>query len=184
MVGIASPEERAHAYPHELSGGMLQRVMIAMAMASEPKLLIADEPTTALDVTIQAQILELIRSLASRFDMATMLITHDMGVIAAMADRVLVMYAGQVVEEGKVAEVFHAPQHPYTKLLLECVPTVGAKRDVLPAIEGIAPAIGAFPRACRFHPRCPERMDRCETEAPGLLESDASRARCWLADSE
>jgi len=178
MVGIPAPEERARSYPHELSGGMRQRVMIAMAMASNPKLLIADEPTTALDVTIQAQILKLMREIRSRFDTSILLITHDMGVVASMADRVLVMYAGQIIEEGAAEAIFNEPRHPYTKRLLACAPTTRERAGRLPVIEGTAPRPDAYPTGCRFHPRCPEAFERCSVEPPPLKDG----ARCWLLE--
>ncbi|MBM3523659.1 MAG: ABC transporter ATP-binding protein, partial [Alphaproteobacteria bacterium] len=154
-VGIAAPEQRVDAYPHQLSGGMRQRVMIAMAIACEPQLLIADEPTTALDVTIQAQILTLIRTLRATRGMGVLLITHDLGVVAGMADRVVVMYAGQVVEEAPVADLFARPRHPYTRMLLRAVPRVARKLERLATIAGTTPPASRFPAGCRFHPRCP-----------------------------
>lgn len=177
LVGIPAARERARSYPHEISGGMRQRVMIAIAMACRPKLLIADEPTTALDVTIQAQILSLMRELGSRFGTAILLVSHDMGVIASMADRVLVMYAGGIVESGDVARIFSDPRHPYTRLLLGSVPRAGERRERLQAISGAAPSPWAYPPGCRFHPRCPERFDRCDVEAPPL----EGGARCFLS---
>ncbi len=188
LVGIPSAELRVNDYPHQLSGGMRQRIMIAMAMACQPKLLIADEPTTALDVTIQAQILKLMHDLRRRFDTAILMITHDMGVIAKMADRVIVMYAGQIVEEAPVAELFAAPRHPYTRLLLRSIPRVHAKRDRLEVIAGATPAPANFPTGCRFHPRCPDATDQCRGAMPVLESRDSSarvggaRVRCWRAD--
>ena len=181
-VGIADRERRLASYPHELSGGMRQRVMIAMAMACRPQLLIADEPTTALDVTVQAQILELLRGLRANSGTAIMLITHDMGVVAEMADRVVVMYAGQIVEEAPVGRLFAAPAHPYTTLLLKSIPPTGAKRQVLFAIPGAPPAPGAMPAGCRFHPRCPFAVPQCR-QAPPQLEAAAGggSVRCWRA---
>ena len=182
-VGIPSPEQRVDDYPHQLSGGMRQRVMIAMAIACQPKLLIADEPTTALDVTIQAQILRLIRRLRDDTGMGVLLITHDLGVIAGMADRVVVMYAGQVMEEARVRDLFARARHPYTRLLLKSVPRVGQKLSRLHQIKGTAPPPTAFPAACRFHPRCPDAIGRCRTEAPPLTTApDGRRVRCWRSD--
>jgi oligopeptide/dipeptide ABC transporter ATP-binding protein len=180
LVGIPDPSERARAYPHELSGGMRQRVMIAMAMAARPKVLIADEPTTALDVTIQAQILDLMRELRDRFGTAIVLVSHDMGVIASMADRVLVLYAGRLVEEGPVERVFLAPRHPYTSLLLRSVPRLDRRLERLESIPGRAPSPAAYPPGCRFHPRCPEALERCAREAPPLERAGAEKWRCWL----
>jgi oligopeptide/dipeptide ABC transporter ATP-binding protein len=179
-VGIASAAERADAYPHQLSGGMRQRVMIAMAMACEPRLLIADEPTTALDVTIQAQILELMRRIRREAGTAILLITHDMGVIARMADRVVVVYAGQIVEDAPLRALFERPAHPYTRLLLDAVPTTRRKSDRLPIIPGALPAPGRLPGGCRFHPRCPMTIDECRSTAPqevALGEGDLSGSR-------
>ncbi len=182
-VGIPSPETRVDDYPHQLSGGMRQRVMIAMAIACQPQLLIADEPTTALDVTIQAQILRLIRRLRDNTGMGVLLITHDLGVIAGMADRVVVMYAGQVMEEARVRDLFAQPRHPYTRLLLKSIPRVGQKLQRLHQIRGTAPPPSAFPSGCRFHPRCPDAIDRCRAEAPLLTTTpDGRGVRCWRAD--
>ncbi len=182
-VGISAAERRVDDYPHQLSGGMRQRVMIAMAIACEPKLLIADEPTTALDVTIQAQILSLIRELRQLRGMGVLLITHDLGVVAGMADRVVVMYAGQVMEEAAVRELYARPRHPYTRLLLRAVPRVAAKLDRLVQIAGGTPPPTRLPAGCRFHPRCPDAIDRCRVEAPPLTTSpDGRRVRCWRAD--
>jgi oligopeptide/dipeptide ABC transporter ATP-binding protein len=180
QVGIADPERRAETYPHQLSGGMRQRVMIAMALACEPKLLIADEPTTALDVTIQAQILALLRDLRARTGAAILLITHDLGVIAETVDRVLVMYAGEIVEEAPVERLFAAPAHPYTRLLLRSIPSVEAKRSSLDAIAGAPPSPARFPSGCRFHPRCPLRIDTCAEKAPPRERaSGGGIVRCW-----
>ena len=193
LVGIPDPEERVDHYPHQMSGGMRQRVMIAMALVCHPKLLIADEPTTALDVTIQAQILELLERLQAELGMAVMLITHDLGVVAGTADRVVVMYAGQVVEQAPTVELFAHPVHPYTEGLLAAVPRLDAPslslrtggRDRLHSIPGQVPAATAWPDGCRFHPRCPYAWDRCRAEEPPLLDAsqgDAGThtARCWL----
>lgn len=183
LVGIPSAELRVNDYPHQLSGGMRQRIMIAMAMACQPKLLIADEPTTALDVTIQAQILKLMHDLRRQFDTAILMITHDMGVIAKMADRVIVMYAGQIVEEAPVAALFAAPRHPYTRLLLRSIPRVHEKRERLEVIGGATPAPSNFPSGCRFHPRCPDATDQCRGAMPVLEARDGrARVRCWRAD--
>jgi peptide/nickel transport system ATP-binding protein len=176
-VGIGERERRAAQYPHQLSGGMRQRVVIAMAMACRPKLLLADEPTTALDVTIQAQILELLRELRDTSQTALMLITHDMGVIAEMADRVVVMYAGQIVEEAPVERLFAAPAHPYTRLLLQSIPPTRTKRRRLHAIPGSAPSAAQAPSGCRFHPRCPFAVDKCRSAPPLLVDG----VRCWRA---
>ncbi|HXY29187.1 MAG TPA: ABC transporter ATP-binding protein [Gemmatimonadaceae bacterium] len=181
-VGIPAPEERAHDYPHQLSGGMRQRVMIAMALMMKPALLIADEPTTALDVTIQAQILELLAELRERVGMSVLLITHDLGVIAEQASRVIVMYAGEVVEEAPVRDLFAAPLHPYTEGLLAAVPRLGGGRGRLAVIPGTVPAPTAWPAGCRFHERCPYAWDRCATEHPPLYQiATGHSARCHLA---
>ena len=167
-VRIPSPERRFEEYPHQLSGGMRQRVMIAMALACRPRLLIADEPTTALDVTVQAQILDLLRELQAETGMAMVLITHDLGVVAEMADEVAVMYAGRVVERGGVADLFDDPQHPYTVGLLGSIPRLSEERDRLLSIEGSVPPPFALPRGCRFHPRCPFTAPVCTSEEPAL----------------
>ncbi len=181
QVGIPDPAARARQYPHELSGGMRQRVMIAMALILEPALVIADEPTTALDVTIQAQILELLRDLRDRTGMALLLITHDLGVVAEMASRVLVMYAGEVVEEAPVALLFDAPGHPYTEGLLAAVPTLDSTRERLHTIPGTVPAATAWPAGCRFRDRCAHAWERCTTEPPALAQlGPAHRVRCHL----
>jgi len=183
-VGIPSPERRVDDYPHQLSGGMRQRVMIAIALACSPKLLIADEPTTALDVTIQAQILALMRKLRDETGAAILMITHDLGVVAQMADRVVVMYAGQVVEEGSVTELFARPRHPYTRLLMRSIPLARKKLKRLEVIAGTTPSPASFPEGCRFNPRCPDATDRCRTE-PQLLRrfADGRQARCWRAEA-
>ena len=181
-VRIPSPERRARDYPHQLSGGMRQRVMIAMALACNPQLLIADEPTTALDVTIQAQILELMRLLRAELGTAIILITHDLGVIAELADDVLVMYAGQVIERCAAARLFSEPQHPYTVGLLGSIPRLHLEQSRLSAIEGIVPDAAAFPQGCRFHPRCPFAVDQCRSEIPVLKEVKTNHyAACWRA---
>jgi oligopeptide/dipeptide ABC transporter ATP-binding protein len=182
LVGIPDATSRIHDYPHQLSGGMRQRVMIAIAMACQPRLLIADEPTTALDVTIQAQILDLVQGLQSRFGTGVLIITHDMGVIARMAARVVVMYAGRIVEEAPARDLFRDPLHPYTRLLLRSIPRVREKRPRLLAITGTTPAPAAFPPGCRFHPRCPDAIARCRAEVPPLAAYGAlRRAGCWRA---
>ncbi len=178
-VGIPSASSRVDDYPHMLSGGMRQRVMIAIAMACTPALLLADEPTTALDVTIQAQILDLMRDLRAAQGAAIVLITHDMGVIARMADRVVVMYAGEIVEFAPLAELFERPAHPYAHLLMAAMPTVRHKLTTLPAIPGSMPAPGSLPSGCRFHPRCPMAIDVCRATEPILSPVGAARAaRC------
>ncbi len=182
QVGIPDPARRLGDYPHQLSGGMCQRVMIAMALCCEPRLLIADEPTTALDVTIQAQILDLVRRLQRELGMAILFITHDLGVVAELADRVAVMYAGQVVEQAATRELFARPRHPYTRGLMECLPRPG-NLGRLPAIEGIVPHPGQMPAGCRFHPRCPLAMEQCRREAPAL-GGGAHPAACFLAPAD
>ncbi|HEX5004990.1 MAG TPA: ABC transporter ATP-binding protein [Gemmatimonadales bacterium] len=184
-VGIPDPEERLDSYPHQLSGGMRQRVMIAIALASEPELLIADEPTTALDVTVQAQILELLDRLRAARGMAILLITHDLGIVAGRADRVAVMYAGRLVEEATTAELFAHPSHPYTRGLLASVPRISGPVTRLTPIAGTVPPPTAWPAGCRFHPRCPAVLPRCPTDdPPALAVSGAThRMRCWLAEA-
>jgi len=182
-VGIPSATERLNDYPHQLSGGQRQRVMIAMSLACRPKLLIADEPTTALDVTIQAQVLDLLMDLRDELGMAIMIITHNMGVIAEVADRVLVMYAGRIVEQSPVADLFDAPQHPYTKGLLACVPTLQQDRHRLIAIPGSLPEPARRPPGCRFAPRCSYRIEACRTAIPPLVMQREDRAvACIRAD--
>jgi oligopeptide/dipeptide ABC transporter ATP-binding protein len=181
-VRIPSPERRALDFPHQLSGGMRQRVMIAMALACNPRLLIADEPTTALDVTIQAQILELMRTLRAELGTAIILITHDLGVIAELADDVLVMYAGKVIERCAAQRLFSQPQHPYTVGLLGSIPRLHLEQERLSAIEGFVPDAAALPAGCRFHPRCPFAIDRCKKEVPPLGEVALGHyAACWRA---
>ena len=179
-VGIPAPERRIEHYPHQFSGGMRQRVVIALALAANPKLIIADEPTTALDVSIQAQIIALLKRLCRDHGTAVMLITHDMGVIAETADRVAVMYAGHIVEIGPVADVIHRPQHPYTRGLMGSIPSVVDERSALAQIDGTMPRLWAIPAGCAFHPRCPYAFDRCRRERPELLAAGATRAACWL----
>ncbi len=182
-VGIASPERRFHEYPHQMSGGMRQRVMIAIALSCNPSLLIADEPTTALDVTIQAQILELMNELKRKFGTAIMFITHDLGVIAEIARRVIVMYAGRIVEQAPVADIFETPCHPYTLGLLGSIPSDRAIREKsrLTEIKGMVPALTDMPSGCPFHPRCPRKMDICAEKTPGLFTPASGRqVACWL----
>src|SRR5450432_1983357 len=180
LVNIPNPGKRVHDYPHQFSGGMRQRVMIAMALACKPKLLIADEPTTALDVTIQAQILDLMRTLREETGTAIVLITHDLGVVAELADDVLVMYAGRVVERATVAALFAEPQHPYTIGLLGSIPRLDIEQDRLAAIEGQVPNPLAPVSGCRFHPRCPFAIDRCRNEEPPVVDvGGGHEAACW-----
>jgi oligopeptide/dipeptide ABC transporter ATP-binding protein len=185
MVGIPEPEKRAHAYPHELSGGQAQRVMIAMALACIPELLIADEPTTALDVTIQAQILDLMRDLQSKMDTSIILITHDLGVVAEMVDRVAVMYAGRIVEQTDVKTLFSDPKHPYTQGLIASVPVMGVVQEALATIPGSVPNLIDLPPGCKFAPRCMARVENnlqiCTEEEPQLKSvAPAHTVRCWL----
>jgi len=185
MVQIPSPEKRVHEYPHQLSGGMQQRAMIAMALSCNPEILIADEPSTALDVTIQAQIIDLMMQLKKDFDAAIMLITHDLGVIAEIAQRIVVMYAGKVVEEGQILAIFEDPRHPYTRGLLKSIPKLGERsrygRQRLKEIAGIVPSLYELPPGCSFYPRCPEAMAICQEKAPELTElGGGHRVRCWL----
>jgi oligopeptide/dipeptide ABC transporter ATP-binding protein len=183
LVGIPEPESRVDNYPHQLSGGQRQRVMIAMALSCEPELLIADEPTTALDVTIQAQILDLLAQLRQRLGMAMVLITHDLGVVREVCDRVIVMYAGQVVEEGSVAEIFESPRHPYTEGLLRSIPRLGHRTDRLATIPGTVPSPTQWPVGCRFHTRCPYGWNLCVDQAPPLFPAGPGRhSRCWLEE--
>jgi peptide/nickel transport system ATP-binding protein len=183
-VGIPAPERRIDHYPHQFSGGMRQRVVIALALCAEPRLVIADEPTTALDVSIQAQIIALLRRLARERGTAVMLVTHDMGVIAETADRVAVMYAGRIAEIGPVQRVIHDPQHPYTAGLMGSIPSVGSGLERLPQIEGSMPRLDAIPAGCAFNPRCPRAFDRCRSERPGLLQANGTLAACWLHSPE
>ena len=185
LVGIPDPDRRVDDYPHALSGGMAQRVMIAMALACDPSLLIADEPTTALDVTIQAEILDLLADLKERLGMAMIFVSHDLGVVSEIADRVIVMYGGQVVESGRTSDVFDQPLHPYTEGLLRSIPRVTARTPRLAVIPGSVPSPIAWPSGCRFHPRCPYRWARCEVETPPLFEIERGEkrmSRCWLED--
>lgn len=181
LVGIPSPEARLTSYPHQFSGGMRQRVMIAMALACNPKLLIADEPTTALDVTIQAQILELLKKLQAKLGMAVIFISHDLGAIAALCSRVLVMYAGKIVEAGTAKDIFHNPQHPYTKGLLASVPRLDAAKQKLTIIKGQPPDLLKPPSGCAFHPRCPYAMQVCPEALPAATQlTPAHSVTCWL----
>jgi peptide/nickel transport system ATP-binding protein len=179
-VGISAPKRRIDHYPHQFSGGMRQRVVIALALAAKPKLIIADEPTTALDVSIQAQIIALLKRLCRDHGTAVMLITHDMGVIAETADRVAVMYAGRIVEIGPVADVIHQPRHPYTRGLMGSIPSIVDERDQLAQIDGAMPRLTAIPAGCPFHPRCAYAFDRCRVERPELMSAATSLAACWL----
>ena len=180
-VGIPQPASFANRFPHELSGGMRQRVVIALAIALSPVFLVADEPTTALDVSIQAQILDLIKSLQNKMKMATMLITHDLGVVAGMCRRVLVMYAGQVVETGATADLFSVPKHPYTEALLDSIPKLEQDKEFLETINGMVPHPQRMPAGCRFAPRCQKAMAQCHREEPGVYSfSDQASVKCWL----
>ena len=187
LVGIPSPEKRVKQYPHELSGGMRQRVMIAMALACDPEILIADEPTTALDVTIQAQILELIKDLQNRLGMSVIMITHDLGVVAETCDYVAVMYAGQVVEYSDVRSLFKNPKHPYTLGLLNSLPRHDIEQEKLIPIKGMVPSPHEMPVGCRFAPRCPVATELCHNKQPLLLntnDSNAEQIRCWMFSDE
>lgn len=184
LVGIPNPDKRYYEYPHQMSGGMRQRVMIAMALSCNPKLLIADEPTTALDVTIQAQILDLIGRLKDQVGMSILLITHDLGVVAEMAQRIVVMYAGQVVEEAACEDLFENPLHPYTEGLLKSIPKLEGEKGRLHVIEGTVPNPLDLPPGCRFNPRCPEAAEICREKSPALLEmANGRRVRCFLRGS-
>ncbi|MBU1359699.1 MAG: ABC transporter ATP-binding protein [Gammaproteobacteria bacterium] len=182
-TGIPGAEQRIDHYPHQFSGGMRQRVVIALALAAEPKLIVADEPTTALDVSIQAQIIQLLKKVCKDRGAAVMLVTHDMGVIAETCDRVAVMYAGRVVEIGPVHEVIHQPAHPYTSGLMAAIPDMTRDRERLDQIDGAMPRLNAIPSGCAYNPRCPRRFDRCVVERPELLDAGATRAACWLHDA-
>jgi oligopeptide/dipeptide ABC transporter ATP-binding protein len=180
-VRIPSPAARLRAFPHQLSGGMRQRVVGAMAIAAPPRLLIADEPTTSLDLTIQAQYLGLLEELQQQHRFAMIFVTHDLGIVARICDRVAVMYGGRIVEIGPVRRIFKSPAHPYTKALLDAIPRLGARRDLLTTIEGQPPDLVRMPSGCAFAPRCPDVMDRCRVEAPPSTDVDAGHAtRCWL----
>jgi oligopeptide transport system ATP-binding protein len=184
-VGIPEPEKRVRAYPHQFSGGMRQRAMIAMGLTTAPAVLIADEPTTALDVTIQAQILELLKKVNQESGTATILITHNLGVVAGMCERLMVMYAGRVVESGPTEDVFANPRHPYTRALLRSIPRLDAEaHEPLPAIEGLPPDLTDLPGGCAFHPRCAFRVARCVEETPALLPvGSTQRAACWVTQA-
>lgn len=184
MVGFSRAKALIDDYPHRLSGGMRQRVMIAIAMSCNPKLLIADEPTTALDVTIQAQILDLMKELSKKYDTSILLITHDLGVVSEVADRVVVMYCGQVVEEASVDDLFEEPMHPYTIGLMGSIPSLDGDLDRLYSIEGTVPPPEHFPTGCRFSPRCPHVFDRCRNEAPALRKIGSRSVRCFLHDEK
>lgn len=179
-VGIPAPESRIDAYPHQFSGGMRQRVVIALALAGEPDLVIADEPTTALDVSVQAQIIQLLKRLCAQRGMAIMLITHDMGVIAETADRVAVLYAGRIAEVGTTRELVHNPQHPYTSGLMSSIPSMEGEEERLVQIPGSMPRLTAIPNGCAFHPRCSRSFDKCQVERPDEFVVDQSRVACWL----
>jgi peptide/nickel transport system ATP-binding protein len=182
-TGIPAAEARIDMYPHQFSGGMRQRVVIALALAAEPKLIVADEPTTALDVSIQAQIISLLKRLCKEHGAAVMLVTHDMGVIAETCDRVAVMYAGRIAEVGPVGAVIHQPQHPYTVGLMGSIPAMDEDRERLLQIDGAMPRLNAIPAGCAFNPRCPQAFDRCRVERPSLMPAGATRAACWLHDT-
>ena len=179
-TGIPAAEQRIDHHPHQFSGGMRQRVVIALALAAEPKLIVADEPTTALDVSIQAQIITLLKRICRERGAAVMLITHDMGVIAETCDRVAVMYAGRVAEIGPVHDVIHRPAHPYTAGLMACIPDMTQDRERLHQIDGAMPRLNAIPAGCAFHPRCDRAFDRCHAQRPELMPAGTTRAACWL----
>lgn len=181
-VGIPAPEKRFNQYPHQFSGGMRQRVVIALAICANPKLIIADEPTTALDVSVQAQILRLLKTMSKEHGAAIMLITHDMGVIAETADRVSVMYAGRIAEIGPVTSVIKNPQHPYTQGLMAAIPIIGHQTERLAQIDGAMPRLNAIPTGCSFNPRCPKVFERCYHERPDLMTAENTLAACWLHD--
>ena len=182
-TGISAASERIDHYPHQFSGGMRQRVVIALALAAEPQLIVADEPTTALDVSIQAQIIQLLKRVCRERGAAVMLITHDMGVIAETCDRVAVMYAGRIAEIGPVHAVIHAPAHPYTAGLMAAIPDMVQERERLAQIDGAMPRLNAIPSGCAYHPRCLRAFDRCASQRPQLLSAGATRAACWLHDA-
>lgn len=181
-TGIPAAEERIEQYPHQFSGGMRQRVVIALALAAEPRLIVADEPTTALDVSIQAQIISLLKRLCKDHGAAVMLVTHDMGVIAETCDRVAVLYAGRVAEIGPVQDVIHHPAHPYTQGLMGSIPAMDEDRERLLQIDGSMPRLNNIPDGCAFNPRCPQVMDRCRRDRPDLMPAGATRAACWLVE--
>jgi peptide/nickel transport system ATP-binding protein len=181
-TGIQAAEQRIDQYPHQFSGGMRQRVVIALALAAEPKLIVADEPTTALDVSIQAQIITLLKRLCREHGASVMLVTHDMGVIAETCDRVAVLYAGRLAEIGPVGDVIHRPRHPYTVGLMGSIPAMDEDRERLLQIDGAMPRLNAIPPGCAFNPRCPQATERCRRERPELMDAGATRAACWLAE--
>ena len=183
-TGIPAAEQRIEQYPHQFSGGMRQRVVIALALAAEPKLIVADEPTTALDVSIQAQIISLLKRLCKDHGAAVMLVTHDMGVIAETCDRVAVLYAGRVAEIGPVQDVIHRPSHPYTQGLMGSIPAMGEDRERLLQIDGSMPRLNNIPAGCAFNPRCPNVMDRCRVDRPDLMDAGPTRAACWLVGAK
>ena len=182
-TGIPAPEQRLEHYPHQFSGGLRQRVVIALALAAEPKLIVADEPTTALDVSIQAQIITLLKSICHQHQAAVMLITHDMGVIAETCDRVAVLYAGRIVEIGPVHELINRPAHPYTAGLMAAIPDISQDRERLNQIDGAMPRLNAIPTGCAYHPRCPQAFDQCRSQRPDLMNAGATRAACWLHEN-
>lgn len=185
LVGIPAPEQRFNEYPHQMSGGMRQRVMIAMALACDPQLLIADEPTTALDVTIQAQILEVLKELKERLKMGIILITHDLGVVSEICDRVIVMYTGKVVEQGLIREILDNPKHPYTEGLIAAIPNINDKKGKLSSIEGMVPQLNEMPKGCSFHPRCPYAMAICKEKRPAITTIENGRkVRCFKYSTE
>lgn len=185
LVGIPAPEQRFNEYPHQMSGGMRQRVMIAMALACDPQLLIADEPTTALDVTIQAQILEVLKELRDRLKMGIILITHDLGVVSEVCDRVIVMYTGKVVEQGLIREILDNPKHPYTEGLIAAIPNIQDEKGKLSSIEGMVPQLDNMPQGCSFHPRCPYAMDICKEKRPALtIAENGRKVRCFKYSTE
>jgi len=181
QTGIPAADQRIDQYPHQFSGGMRQRVVIALALAAQPELIVADEPTTALDVSIQAQIIALLKQLTKQQGAAVMLVTHDMGVIAEACDRVAVMYAGRIVEIGPVADVIHRPAHPYTAGLMGSIPSMEFERERLMQIDGAMPRLNAIPAGCAFNPRCPRAVDRCRIDRPDLQPVAATQAACWVA---
>lgn len=185
IVGIPAPEQRFNEYPHQMSGGMRQRVMIAMALACDPQLLIADEPTTALDVTIQAQILEVLKELRDRLKMGIILITHDLGVVSEVCDRVIVMYTGKVVEQGLIREILDNPKHPYTEGLIAAIPNINDQKGELSSIDGMVPQLDEMPKGCSFHPRCPYAMAICKEKRPAIttIENDR-KVRCFKYSTE
>ncbi len=180
LVGIPAPEQRFNEYPHQMSGGMRQRIMIAMALGCDPKLLIADEPTTALDVTIQAQIMELMKELKQKLNMGIIMITHDLGIVSEMCDRVIVLYTGQILEHAPIRDIMERPMHPYTEGLIEAIPQIGEQKEKLKNIEGMVPPLNDLPKGCTFCPRCPYAMDVCHEKRPALVTmEDGRQVRCF-----